>query len=190
MAAEQATSNKEKKNIGPLEAYNILLQRQISEDSLLGERTNTFFLGTSFLFLAFVMLLNPDLAPIFKVLRIALPILGILLTFLFYCLNQAAVNARAFWHVGQRKIEEEAPEFGYMWENEITPHIHGYESTWGQKVWKRNEDGKWVLAPVEKPRSWLRKPLLGTGTGTIYQVYFPLMFLALWIIALVVVIIN
>lgn len=190
MLKSQATTNKRMGSISSLETYHILLQRQINEDRIVVERTSMFLLASSFLFLAFVTLLNPTLAPIFKVLRIALPIFGILLTLLLYCLNRAAINALAFWHVGQRKIEEEAPEFDYMQKNELTPHIHGYECTLGQKEWKRNKDDKWVLERIGKLRGWLRKPLLGTGTGTIYKVYFPLMFLALWVVSLIVAITN
>jgi len=186
MSEEQVTSNKEMGNIGPVEAYNILLQRQISEDRIVVERTNIFLVASSILFAAFVMLY-----PRVTVLRIALPIIGIFLTFLLYDLNRAATNALAFWHIGQRKIEEEeeAQEFKYMWEKEITPHIHGYECTLGRKEWKRKED-RWVLEHTGKVRGWLRKPLLTTGTGTIYKVYFPLVFLALWVASLIVAIIH
>ena len=131
--AEEQVNNTEENIMNPLEAYNILLQRQMSEDRIVVERTNIFFLAQSFLFMAFIALLNPDLPAVCNIIRIALPVIGILLTLLLYHLNQAAINASSFWHVGQRKIEEEDTFFNYMWENEITPHTHGWECTWGQK---------------------------------------------------------
>lgn len=186
MQKDKATSNKEKENIGPVEAYNILLQRQINEDRIVVERSSVFFLATSFLFLAFVMLLNPNLAPIFKVLRIALPILCIFLTFLLFHLNRSATNALAFWHSGQQKIEETAPEFTYMGQNEITPHLHGYEAIRGEREWKRIKKGKWVFRPTEKPGSWLNKPLQQAWLRHIYDLYLPAIFLVLWVTSLIV----
>jgi len=184
MSEEQAIRATEGKSISPLEAYNILLQRCINEDRILGERTSLFFLATSFLFLAFVTLfLHPSLtAPIFKVLRIALPILGIFLTFLLYCLNRAATNAIIFWHTGQRKIEEEAPALGYMRDNEVTLHIHGEECIWGRREWKRNKEGKWILESVGKPKGWLRNPVLSVAA---LISLFPAVFFVLWVISLV-----
>ena len=191
MSGEQITNNKKKQSVGSIEAYQILLQRQMSEDRLLGERTSIFLLASSFLFLAFITLLNSDLgAPIYKLLCTILALLGIFLTICIFHLNQSAINALAFWHVGQRKIEEEAPEFDYMRVNEITPHIYGYECALGQKEWRRNKDGKWVLERIEKFRGRLRKPPLGAGgTGVIYRIYLPLLFLLLWLVSLVVAII-
>jgi len=151
-------------DIGPVEAYHILLQRQMSEDRILGERTSIFLLATSFLFLAFVTLLNPDwTGTIFKVLRILLPSVGLFLTFLLHCFNRGAINALAFWHAAQQKIEEEAPEFAYMRESKISPHIR-------------------------EPRSWWEKPLL--GSRAIYKCYLPLTFFVLWATSLVLVIVS
>ncbi len=172
--------------MNPLEAYKILLQRQMSEDRIIVERTNLFLLASSFLFLAFVTLLNPSWTGcLFTALRITLPIVGIVLTILLYFLNLRAVNALTFWHVAQRKIETEAPEFAYLRENEITPHIEGYEFIKGKKVWIREEHGKWVLERRGKIGRWLRKPIW--GASTIYWIYLPLAFLALWTTALVLV---
>ena len=186
MGEQQATENREMRYIGPVEAYNILLQRQISEDRLLSERTNIFLVASSFLFLAFVMLLNPNLAPISKVLRIFLPIFGIFLTFLLRCLNRAGINAMISWHITQWKIEEEAPALSYMRDNDITPHIHGEECVGGRKEWKRNKDGKWTLESMGKPKSWLRKPILSVAASSSL---FPPIFFVLWVIALIVAII-
>ena len=191
MREEEASSNKEKVSVGPVEAYNILLQRQISEDRILGERTSVFFLATSFLFLAFVTLLNPNLtAPVFEALRILLPILSIFLTFLLFHLNLSATNALHFWHQGQQKIEEEAPEFDYMRDNKITPHLHGYEAIRGEKGWKQIKAGKWAFKPVRGPRRLLNKPLQQAWLRPIFQLYIPVIFLVLWVASLVVAIIN
>ena len=149
-----------------IEAYEILKQRQMNEDRILGERTSIFLLATSFLFLAFVTLLNPDwTGTIFTVLRILLPIVGLFLTFLLYCFNQGAINALAFWHDSEKKIEEEAPEFAYMRESEIAPHIH-----------------------MKEPKSWWKKRLL--RSRAIYKRYIPIAFFVLWITALAVAIVS
>ena len=187
MQKGQTTENREKGIVGPLEAYHILVQRQLSEDRIVTERTTIFLLASSVLFLAFVALLNPNLTAAFKVLRIALPILGLFLTAVVYGTNRAALNALSFWHMGERKIEEEAPEFAYMRENELSPHIYGEEYFIGKQEWKRSGNGNWALVPMEKRRSWLRKPILAFEP----QVrYFPLVFTALWLISLAVAVID
>ena len=163
MAEKQNADSKG--NIGPVEAYDILLRRQISEDRIVTERTNIFLAGSSFLFLAFVMLLtsNQDTI-IFMWLRILLSIVGIFLAFLLYCLNRAAINALNLWHIGQEKIEKEAPEFAYMRKNKIAPHI----------------------TPIQRPgklRGWLKKSRL--TIEIIYAVSLPLTFFLLWFGSLV-----
>lgn len=191
MQKEQAGYNRGKGDIGPVEAYHILLQRQMSEDRILGERTSVFFLATSFLFLAFVTLLNPNLAaPLFEVLRILVPILCIFLTFWLFHLNLSATNALHFWHRGQQKIEEEAPEFAYMRDNKITPHLHGYEAIRGKRELKQIKAGKWAFKPVRGPRRLLNKPLQQGWLRPIFQLYLPAIFLFLWVASLVVAIIS
>jgi hypothetical protein len=167
-----------------IEAYEILKQRQISEDRILGERTSIFLLATSFLFLAFVALLSLDLAgPVFDVLRILLPVVGILLTCVLYGANRAAVNALHFWHGAQRKIEEEARDFAYMRRNGITPHRDADRCIWEGWEWKRR-GGRLVLVRITNPlKRWLRYPILYSK----HEVrYLPPIFLALWVAALVV----
>ena len=192
MSEEQATSNKENENIGPVEAYHILLQRRISEDRIIVERTSIFLAASSFLFLAFVMLLNPTLAPIFGVLRVILPIAGILLALLVFYLNRIAGNALSFWSSAKRKIEEEATEFSYMVENSIAPEVSAREVRAGRKRWQKTEDG-WVLQPAKGVWSIWDKPLqwrwIG-GPNKIYWLYLPGIFFILWLAALIVAIIS
>jgi hypothetical protein len=185
---KQAVSYEEPKSVGSMEVYNICLQRHINEDRIIPERTGIFLAGSSFLFLAFVMLLNPDLAPIFRVLRIILPVVGIFLAFLLYSLNRAAINALCFWSGTEQKIEEEAPEFTYMRENNIVPHLQGEDCIWGKMEWRQDKSGGCVLEPVGKPRKWLINPLL--SVRVIYTVYLPLAFLILWLGSLVVAILD
>ena len=188
MAKERNTDNREIENIGPLEVYDIFLRRHINEDRVVTERTSIFLAGSSFLFLAFVALLDPTLAPIFKVLRILLPIVGMFLAFLLYSLNRAAINALNFWSGAEQKIEEEAPEFAYMRENKIRPHIQGDECIWGKKEWIQGKNGKCALKPIGKPRRWLRNPLL--AVRIIYAVCLPLAFLILWLGSIIVVVLD
>ena len=168
-----------------LEVYKILLQRQMNEDRILGERTSLFLLANSFLFLAFVTMLSLNLEGIaFQVLRVLLPLAGILLTFVLYGINRAADNASDFWHFAQYKIEEEAPYFGYMRQNKIAPHINGDDYIKGKKKWERGATGKWELKDTTKLERWLRYPFLWSK----HEIrYLPPVFLALWIAALVLV---
>jgi hypothetical protein len=191
MSEEQATNNKKSESIGPIEAYNILLQRQVNEDRLLTERTLIFLTSSSFLFLAFVMLLNQGLInPIFKILRIWLPITGILLTYWLYHLSLSATNALSFWHSGQEKIEEtESKLFAYMRENEITPHLHGKKAARGIKRWK-NENGKWVFQSVKRPWSWINKPLQKRWLRPVHPYFIAGIFYALWTVSLILAAIN
>lgn len=186
MGEEKVTDNRDMKNIGPIEAYDILLRRLTSEDRIIVERTSMFLAASSFLFLAFVMLLDPTLAPIVKALRIVLSIVGLFLTFVLYCLNLMALNALGFWHVAQRKIEETAPEFAYMRENEITTHIHASNVIGGKKRWERNDEGKWLLHPVKGARRLLNKPLQWVKFHHIYWLYLPGIFCMLWLASLII----
>ena len=190
MQKGQAAGKRGTGNIGPLEAYHILLERQMNEDRRIVEISTIFLLASSFLFLAFVGLLHPSLAPIFKWLRIILPIVGIFLTFFLYHLNLSAANALRFWHRAEQKIEETASEFAYMRGNEITPHMHGYETIRGEKKLEKTKEGKWKLVDVEKPWSWYNKPLHYAWLRHLFELYLPASLLALWIASLVVAIIK
>ena len=171
--------------MNPLEAYKILQNRQMSEDRILAERTSMFLLATAFLFLAFVALLDPDLTtyPIIEPLRIILPILGIILSFLIFCFNKSASIALDFWHKAQCRIEKTDPCFDYMRDFELTPHIAGGEVRKGEKKWA-NIRGVWVLTRAKNPRRWLPKRLL--QNKCIYTWWLPIAFCALWVAALVV----
>jgi hypothetical protein len=188
MPEEETPPTEKESEIGAVKAYEILKQRQVNEDRILAERTSMFLLATSFLFLAFVMLLTSAATGCtFTALRILLPIIGIILTFLLYCFNQGAVRAIAFWHDAERKIEEETTEFEYMRRNDITPHIAAREFIEGRKEWVRDKDGHLILATPLKPICWCEKRLL--STRIIYRRYLPLTFLTLWVASLVVAII-
>lgn len=161
-------------NIGAVEAYNILLKRQINEDRIVVERTSMFLLATAFLFLAFITLLDPEWEGcIFTVLRFALPITGIILTALLYLFNRSAIKALAFWHDAQYELEKNAPEFAYMRENRLGPHLEKFESKQDKKGEETSED---------KKRTSVTRP--------IYKYYLPLTFLLLWAVALVLVIVS
>ncbi len=189
MAEKKAPRAQTKGGIGAVEAYEILKQRQISEDRILAERTSMFLLATSFLFLAFVTLLNPDWEDcIFTVLRILLPSVGIFLTILLFFFNQSASIASAFWHKAQRKIEHIAPEFDYMRSSELTPHIALDKVMEGEKEWVKDEENDyWVLKPVVKPKHWWQKRLW--HNNIIYRYCLPPAFFVLWTVSLVFVIV-
>jgi|GEM_PF-6455667 hypothetical protein len=58
-----------------MDVYNILLQRHINDDRLMGERNSIFVASSSILFLGFIMLpLSPG------ILRIVVPCLGLILS--------------------------------------------------------------------------------------------------------------
>ena len=180
MAKEQATNNEETRNIGPIEAYEILMQRTIDENRLLTERTTIFLAASSILFLAFVMLSQPSLtlAPeLVKPFRIILAILGGFLTLLLYSMNRATHNALEFLWGAQERIERETPEFSYMREQGITPQIEGWQFGYGKKRWN-SEKTKAV-----QDKRWWRKPVLFKNASCIW---LPLTFLALWLTSLII----
>jgi len=127
MAEEQARDNRE--NIGPVEAYQILLKRNINEDRLLTERTTIYLAASSILFLAFVMLLSQALqrlaAEWVKLLLIILPISGIFLTTVFHFLVTGTIKRLNFLWDTQKRIEKEEPEFNYMRDKDCAPQIFG-----------------------------------------------------------------
>ena len=146
-----------------VKAYDILQKRQISEDRILAERTSMFLLATSFLFLAFVTLLNPEWeGRIFTVLRVLLPSVGIFLTLLLLIFNRSATKMLGRWHDAERLLENEV-EFEYMQTRGIAPH-------------------------TENPKGWVRKILL--SSRTVYRLHLPLAFFVLWATSLVFVIVS
>jgi hypothetical protein len=162
-----------------MEAYDILQKRQINEDRILAERTSMFLVATSFLFAAFVVLLTSDSTGcIFKALGIILSGVGIILTFLLYIFNRGAVKALTFWHDSQCQIERKAPEFAYMREHNICPHLERFESKEDNKDKKPSEDKKCEEASEYRKRT--------SGTRPIYKCWLPLTFGGLWVAALVV----
>ncbi len=182
MAEKLAKDDREAKNIGPIEAYNILLQRNVNGDRLLSERTSRFLAASSILFLAFVMLLNPNLAPVFKWLRIVLPVVGGFVTFLFRSSALQSSNALEFYWGAQENIERKAPEFAYMREKGIAPWKDGKEFREGRKQWKESKDGILVPEPI-KNCGWLKKPYLISGLS---KCWLPLIFGLLWIASLII----
>jgi hypothetical protein len=191
MAEKKAPQVQTKGIIVAVEAYRILLKRQISEDRILAERTSIFLLASSFLFLAFVTLLNPGWTGyLFTALRILLPSVGIFLTILLFLFNQSASIASTFWHEAQRKIEGKADEagvFSYMEENDIAPHIAEAAYMKGKKDWIRDDDDKSVIVDLSKPRNWWQRQLL--HNRVIYRYYLPTTFFVLWATSLVLVIV-
>ncbi len=184
MDKEQTNDNKETRNIGPIEAYEILMQRNTDENRLLTERTTIYLAASSILFLAFVMLSQPSLtlAPeLVKSLRIILAISGGFLTLLFYSMNRATHNALEFLWGAQKKIEGETPEFSYMREQGITPQIEGWQFAYGKKRW---DDQR---TQVVQDKRWWRKPLLFKNASCIW---LPLTFMILWLASLIVAVIS
>ncbi len=172
--------------IGPKDAYEFMLQRQFNEDRLVTEGKGSFYLGTSFLMVSFVMLLDQDLPTPFHLLRIMVPVLGIMMSLLLYGVNRAAANALHYWHRGQQKIEEESLEMAYLRDNCLAPHTDGADCVDGAKKWEKKDDS-WVLQPLHPLERWIRKPLLWRRQ----EVWFiPGAFGALWTTSLVLSIIN
>ena len=172
------------KGTGPVEAYQILMQRTIDENRLLTERTTIYLAASSILFLAFVMLSQPELtlAPkLVNSLRIILAGLGGFLTLLLYSMNRATHNTLEFLWGAQERIEREAPEFGYMREQGITPQIEGWQFGYGKKRWN-SEKTKAV-----QDKRWWRKPALFKNASCIW---LPLTFLTLWVAALVIAVLS
>jgi len=184
MAKEQATNNEETRNISPIEAYQILMQRTTDENRLLTERTTIYLAASSILFLAFVMLNHSSitLAPILvKSLRIILPILGGFLTLLLYSMNRATHNALEFLWGAQEKIERDTPEFGYMREQGITLQIEGRRFIDGEKRWDNEK------ASAIQDKRWWRKPSLFKNASCCW---LPLTFGVLWVASFITAIIN
>lgn len=187
MSVEQGDTSSNR--IGPVEAYRIIQNRQISEDRIIVERTSIFLAANSILFLAFVMLLGKASAWLFDLICIILALAGVALACLIYLLNLVSANALDFWHGAERKIEETTPEFSYLIENEITPHSHADEVIQTGKRWRKNEEDRLVLQPVGGIKRLLNRPLSRVELHKTYWFYLPLVFFILWLTALTVAII-
>ena len=112
----------QKQDIDQLEdearAYNILLQRHLNDDRLMGERNSIFLASSSILFLGFVMLSQTA-----QILRIIIPILGLGLCFFAFCSAGRTYKGLDFWEKQEKRLENEGPSFAYMKAKGMVPHL-------------------------------------------------------------------
>ena len=92
-------------------AYNILLQRHINDDRLMGERSSAFLAGSSILFVGFVMLL--------QFIRISwilcsIPFLGLILCLFAIFSNGRTKRGLDFWMKCEEWLEKNGSSFDYM----------------------------------------------------------------------------
>ena len=146
-----------------MNAYEILLKRHLNDDRLLGERSYLFLAGSSILFLGFV-----TLPASVCILRIFLPVLGLILSFLTFIGNRRTSKGLYFWEKGEEKLEKEGQNFTFMRENKIAPHTV-YDAV------NKGCLGR-ILSPIRNRR--------------IYAYWLPGLFFTLWITSLVSVMVN
>ena len=108
-----------------MNAYKILLQRHLNDDRLMGERSSIFLASSSILFLGFVML-----PPSACILRIIIPILGMLLSAFGFHSNWRTSKGLGFWEGKEKEIEENGQSFNYMKEKEMMPHLVYKRGRW------------------------------------------------------------
>jgi len=138
-------------------AYNILLQRHINDDRLMGERSFAFLSGSSILFLGFVMI-----AQTAHMLSIIIPILGFGLCVLAFCSNWRTSKGLDFWEEHEKKLEKGGCSFAYMREKQMLPHL--------------------VYQSVKKAKmGWLCKRM---RNRIIYTWFVPGIFIILWAVSL------
>lgn len=155
-----------------IEAYNFLFHKDANENRTLMERNSVYLLACSFLFLGFVE------AEVEQV-RMAIAALGIVLSFMIFYLNQAALNALLFWQNAQELLEGE-PQFRYMRSRQITLHHDAWDCILGHKQLARNKKGAWRVTDLPKWKFWRRVP----QAGPLLTYAVPGLFLLLWIFAL------
>jgi len=190
MTKEQTTDNKETRNIGPIEAYEILMQRTIDENRLLTERTTVFLAASSILFLAFVMLSQSSdtIAPILvKSLRIILSFLGIVLTLVFYSLARGSIKRLEFLCYSQENIERQSPKFTYMTNSKIAPYTDRTEAEKKNRKWKQNGSKIWISECTDEG-SWGKFSRYLSKNAS--KKYIPIIFGILWGTSLIVAVIS
>lgn len=142
-------------------AYNIILQRHLSDDRLIGERSTIFLASNSILFVGFVMLIQCQDA---MVIRVIIPCLGFIWSILTVIANRRTLLGLDYWDKCEKKLEMEGQRFAFMRENKISPHLF-YEMT--KKRWF----------------TWPRNRY-------IYAYFLPSLFIILWVSSLVWIILN
>ncbi|MFC1962126.1 hypothetical protein ACFLWN_03685 [Chloroflexota bacterium] len=100
-----------------INAYNILLQRHLNDDRLMGERSSIFIANSSILFAGFAVL-----PPTASALRILLCFLGVVLIIFASMANNRTGKGLGFWEENEREIEENGENFNYLRENNMMPH--------------------------------------------------------------------
>jgi len=104
-------------------AYNILLQRHINDDRLMGERNSIFLASSSILFLGFTMI-----AQTAHMLSIIIPILGFA-----FCSAARTSKGLDFWEEQEKRLENENCSFAYMKAEGMLPHLV-YDHVAGAKM--------------------------------------------------------
>ncbi|MBE9513252.1 MAG: hypothetical protein IMY77_04295 [Chloroflexi bacterium] len=190
MSEKPAKETREMKNIGPVEAYDILMQRTIDENRLLTERTTIFLAASSILFLAFVMLnqssttLSLILA---KPLSIILSSLGIFLTLVFYSLARGSIERLEFlWH-SQENMERESPEFTYMKDKKFAPYTDRTDFLAKDRKWKQNDKNIWTYESTASGRWGMLSRSLAEHAS---KKCIPAIFGTLWLASLIIALIN
>jgi hypothetical protein len=141
-------------------AYNILLQRHLNDDRLMGERTAIFLASSSILFLGFAVL--PQDA--WFVLRVIIPFFGICWSVLAIVSNRRTSLALDFWEAAEEQIEESGTKFKYLEEKKLSTHFM-YE------VLRK----RWLTVPRNRH---------------IFSLILPSLFIVIWIASLIWVMIS
>ncbi len=190
MGDKPATDNREIGNIGPIEAYRILMQRTVDENRLLAERTTIFLAASSILFLAYVMLsqssdaLAPTLA---RWLSIILAVLGISLTLVFYSLARGSIKRLEFLWYSQENIERESTEFAYMRDHNYAPHTDRTDFAAKDRKWKQDASNIWKYESTATGCWGLFSHCLSRNAS---KKWIPTIFGMLWLASLIIAIIN
>jgi len=100
-------------------AYNVLLQRHMNDDRLMGERSSAFLAGSSILFLGFILMLQ--FFPPSRTLCMIIPILGLLLCLCAIFSNGRTSKGLDFWMEHEEELEKRGCSFAYMKERNMLP---------------------------------------------------------------------
>ncbi|MCJ7791784.1 MAG: hypothetical protein MUP49_05205, partial [Dehalococcoidia bacterium] len=168
--------------------YELACQHLFNDDRLLSERTNLFLLSSSILFVGFAALIA---LPNFMILKIAIPVIGMLFCFLQGFNARYTSRALEYWHREVvRRIEKDEG-----WEAVLKENLFGNITT-NEEVFRRIKEQKQKglalrtgfdlyfkrLGRVE--RNLLRSRRRGVPPKA-WTVYLPGLFCVLWAISFI-----
>ena len=165
--------------------YEILTQLVMHEGRFISERTNNFLLFNSILFTGFLILANQisDTNIYFIVLKIAIPIVGLMMSVLHSVTVSGTINAADFWRSSIGLIETDL-DYWYPEKIEQDNDLDIFSAR-GRSLDKIQTRQRQNALRLSQPPNFLKRlSSYLPGPNRIFVIWLPFLIFMLWLLAL------